>query len=96
MRAETAIFVVMFKKAEMVSIGEAFEDFILLQESIYPWPSCLQGDMDSTTSDRHAVALLKVDGSIVRHVPREFSRVFWHFLACAKQMIPATGKEACA
>ena len=37
MRAETAIFVVVFKKAEsseMVSIGEVFEDFILLQESV--------------------------------------------------------------
>ena len=36
MRAEIAIFVVMFKKAEsseMVSIGEVFEDFIL-QESV--------------------------------------------------------------
>ena len=35
--AETAIFVVVFKKAEsseMVSIGEVFEDFILLQESV--------------------------------------------------------------
>ena len=37
MRAETAIFVVVFKKAEsseMVSTGEVFEDFILLQESV--------------------------------------------------------------
>ena len=47
-------------------------------------------------TERRAVALLKVDESVVGHVPREFSRVFWHFLASAKQMIPTTGKEACA
>ena len=37
MRAKTAIFVVMFKKAEsseMASIGEVFEDFMLFQESL--------------------------------------------------------------
>ena len=37
MRAETAIFVIVFTKAEsskMVSIGKVFEDFILLQESV--------------------------------------------------------------
>jgi len=36
MRAETAIFIVVFKKAEsseMASIGKVFEDFIFLQES---------------------------------------------------------------
>ena len=49
-----------------------------------------------TLTDRRAVVLLKVDRTVVRHAPRDFSRVFWHFLACAKQIIPTTGKEACA
>ena len=30
--------------------------------------------------DRHAVALVRNDGTIVGHAPREVSRVFWHYL----------------
>ena len=30
--------------------------------------------------DRYAVALLKAERTTVGHVPREFSRVFWHYL----------------
>ena len=30
--------------------------------------------------DRNAVALLKADGTVVGHVPREYSKVFWHFI----------------
>ena len=54
------------------------------------------GSASSLTDQTRAVALLNVGGSVVGHVPREFSRVFWHFLACAKQIIPTTEKEACA
>ena len=31
--------------------------------------------------DRRAVALLKADRTTVGHMPREFSRVFWHYLS---------------
>ena len=31
--------------------------------------------------DQRAVAVLKADGTIVRHIPKEFSRVFWYFLS---------------
>ncbi len=30
--------------------------------------------------DRRAVALLKADGTVVGHVPREVSKIFWHYL----------------
>ena len=33
------------------------------------------------THDRRVVAVLKADGTIVGHVPRKFSRVFWYFLS---------------
>ena len=90
MRAETAIFVVVFKKAEsseMTSIGEVFEDFILLQESVIRGHHRRYGLHDlakffwltkkpEMLTDRRAVALLKVDRNVVGHAPREFSRVF--------------------
>lgn len=31
--------------------------------------------------DRKAVALLKADGTVVGHVPREHSKAFWYFIA---------------
>ena len=30
--------------------------------------------------DWRAVALLKADGTVVGYVPREVSRIFWHYL----------------
>ena len=30
--------------------------------------------------DRRAVALLKAEGTVIGHVPREVSRIFWHYL----------------
>ena len=31
--------------------------------------------------DRRAVAVMKEDRTVVGHVPREFSRTFWHFIS---------------
>ena len=34
------------------------------------------GKEAGNANDRRAVAVLKADGTVVRHIPREFSRVF--------------------
>ena len=66
----------------MASIGEVSEDSILIQESVIHghhvfkeiWTSeILSLVKPETLIDRRAVALLKVDRSVVGHVPREFS-----------------------
>ena len=78
----------------MTSIGGDADDSILLKESVIRghhvfkniWTPRL-GEVllvkqeAGNTHDRRAVALLKADRTVVGHVPREFSRVFWHFLS---------------
>ena len=77
----------------MVSIGEVSEDSILLHESVIRghhvfkeiWTPrlgeiLLVSQEAGNSHDRRAVALLKADRSVVGHVPRELSRLFWHFL----------------
>ena len=77
----------------MMSAGGETEDSILLKESVIRghhvfkniWTPrlgevLLVSQEAGNTHDRHAVALLKADRTVVGHVPREFSRVFWHFL----------------
>ena len=112
MRAVTVIFVVVLKKAEsseVVSSSKVSEGSILLQESVIRghhvfkeiWTPRL-GEILLVNQDagnahnRCAVALLKANRTVVGHVPMEFASVFWHFLACAKKMMPTPGKEACA
>ena len=34
---------------------------------------------DNNSHDRHAVSVMK-DGTIVGHVPREFSHAYWYFI----------------
>ena len=82
----------------MASIGEVSECSILIQESVIRshhvfkevWAHDLAKFFWLTKKpetlnliDRRAVALIKVDRTVVGHAPREFARVFWHFLACA-------------
>ena len=82
------------ESSEMVSISEVSEDSILLQESIIHghhvikeiWiprlgKTLLVNQDSGNTHDQCAVTLLKADRSVVGHVPREFSRVFWHFFS---------------
>ena len=78
----------------MTSIGGDTDDSILLKESVICghhvfkniWTPRL-GEVllvkqeAGNTHDRRAVALLKADRTVVGHVPKEFSRVFWHFLS---------------
>ena len=55
----------------------------------HSWPSRLQADLEAACwrdtnlgtegRDKFAVSLLK-HATVLGHVPREFSRVFWHFL----------------
>ena len=52
----------------------------------YVWTLCLGeillvGKEAGNHHDRYAVALLKADRTPVGHVPREFSRNFWHYLS---------------
>ena len=77
----------------MTSIGGERDDSILLKESVIRghhvfkniWTPrlgevLLVSQEPGNIHDRQAVALLKADRTVVGHVPREFSRVFWHFL----------------
>ena len=70
------------------------EDSILLKESVIHGHHVFKvvwtprvgeilriGKEAGNTHDRRAVAVLKADRTIVGHVPREFSRVFWYFLS---------------
>ena len=70
------------------------EDSILLKESVIRGHHVFKvvwtprvgeilriGKEAGNTHDRRAVAVLKADGTIVGHIPREFSRVFWYFLS---------------
>lgn len=76
----------------MTSVGEP-DDSILLKESVIrghhvfkniwtPWLGevLLVWKEAGNAHNRRAVALLKADRTVVGHVPREFSRVVWHFL----------------
>ena len=78
----------------MASIDMRSEDSILLKESVIRGHHVFKvvwtprvgeilriGKEAGNTHDRRAVAVLKADGTIVGHVPREFSRVFWYFLS---------------
>ena len=75
----------------MTSIGGDTDDSILLKESVICghhvfkniWTARL-GEVllvKQEAGNTRAVALLKADRTVVGHVPREFSRVFWHFLS---------------
>ena len=58
-------------------------------EEHHLWPSHLQADLEAAcrsleweednNRDKFTVSLLK-DATVLGHGPREFSRVFWHFL----------------
>ena len=78
----------------MASTDMRSEDSILLKESVIRGHHVFKvvwtprvgeilriGKEAGNTHDRRAVAVLKADGTIVGHVPREFSRVFWYFLS---------------
>ena len=77
----------------MASTDVKSEDSILLKESVIrghhvfkdvwtPRVGILRiGKEAGNANDQRAVAVLKADGTIVRHIPKEFSRVFWYFLS---------------
>ena len=77
----------------MASTDVKSKDSILLKESVIcshhvfkdVWTPQVgeilrTGKEAGNANDRRAVAVLKADGTKVRHVPREFSRAFWYFL----------------
>ena len=77
----------------MTSAGDLSEDSIFLHESVIRGHHIFKEIWTPRTGeillvrkeagnvhDRRAVALLKSDGTVVGHVPREVSRIFWHYL----------------
>ena len=75
----------------MTSAGDLSEDSIFLHESIirgyhieiwtpHTGEILLIRKEAGNVHDRRTVALLKADGTVVGHVPREVSRIFWHYL----------------
>ena len=77
----------------MTSAGDLSEDSIFLHESVirghhifkeiwtpHTGEILLVRKEAGNVHDRRAVALLKADGTVVGHVPREMSRTFWHYL----------------
>ena len=77
----------------MTSAGDLSEDSIFLHESVirghhifkeiwtpHTGEILLVRKEAGNVHDRRAFALLKADGTVVGLVPREVSRIFWHYL----------------
>ena len=88
------VFSYSYQLFEMASTDMKSEDFILLKERVIrshhvfkdvwtPWLGEILriGKEAGSAHNRRAVAVLQADGTIVGHVPREFSRVIWYFLS---------------
>ena len=86
------VFSYSYQLFEMASTDMKSEDFILLKERVIrshhvfkdvwtPWLGEIFRIAAGSTHNRRAVAVLQADGTIVGHVPREFSRVIWYFLS---------------
>ena len=91
----------------MTSANDLSEDSIFLHESVIRGHHIFKEIWTPRTGeillvrmetgnvhDWRAVAVLALDGTVVGHVPREVSRVFWHYLGhCGKISCEVTGRR---